>query len=114
MGSGADHGPASPSPNTRRLTHIRTPVSRERTVGLSSPHSRVVGAESSTVPNSEGDPSMRLTTCRMALIAAAISSLLVPAAASATATPEQITTAMSNGVTYLKSLQNSETGALSG
>ncbi len=33
---------------------------------------------------------MRLTTCRLALVAAAVCSLLAPAAASATATPEQI------------------------
>jgi hypothetical protein len=57
---------------------------------------------------------MRLTTCRLAPIAAAICSLLAPATASATATPEQITTAMNNGVSYLKGLQNSETGAISG
>ena len=57
---------------------------------------------------------MRLTTCRLALIATAICSLLTPAAASATATPEQISTATNNGVTYLKGLQNSETGAIPG
>ncbi len=57
---------------------------------------------------------MRLITCRLALVAAAIGALLAPAAASATATPEQIATAVSNGVTYLKGLQNSETGAISG
>jgi hypothetical protein len=57
---------------------------------------------------------MRLTTRRLALIATAVCSLLTPAAASATANPEQISTAMNNGVTYLKGLQNGETGAISG
>jgi len=57
---------------------------------------------------------MRLTTCRLALIATATCSLLAPASASATATPEQISTAMSNGVTYLKGLQSKETGAIAG
>ena len=58
---------------------------------------------------------MRLITRRLgAALAAALCSLLVPTAASATATPEQITTALNNGVTYLKGLQNSETGAISG
>jgi hypothetical protein len=40
-------------------------------------------------------------------------SLLAPAAASATSTPEQIATSRSNGVTYLKGLQK-ETGAIPG
>src|SRR6476660_39240 len=57
---------------------------------------------------------MRPTTWRRALLAAAACALLAPATASATATPEQITTALNNGVTYLKGLQNSETGAISG
>lgn len=57
---------------------------------------------------------MRFTLSRSALLAAALCSLLAPASASATATPEQITTATSNGVTYLKGLQNAETGAISG
>lgn len=57
---------------------------------------------------------MRLTTWRPALIVVAVCALLAPATASATATPEQITTALNNGVTYLKGLQNTETGAISG
>lgn len=58
---------------------------------------------------------MRLTIRRLgALLVAALCPLLLPAAASATATPEQIATAMNNGVTYLKGLQNNETGAISG
>lgn len=58
---------------------------------------------------------MRLITRRLgALLVAALCSLLVPAAAAATATPEQITTALNNGVTYLKGLQNAETGAVTG
>jgi hypothetical protein len=58
---------------------------------------------------------MRYLTRRSgAMLAAALCSLLVPAAASATATPEQITIALNNGVTYLKGLQNSETGAIAG
>jgi hypothetical protein len=57
---------------------------------------------------------MRFTTCRRALVAILACSSLAPSAASATATPEQIATAMSNGVTYLKGLQSKETGAISG
>jgi hypothetical protein len=57
---------------------------------------------------------MRQMTCRLALIAAAIGSLLAPAAASAIATPGEITTSLNSGVTYLKGLQNKETGALTG
>jgi hypothetical protein len=57
---------------------------------------------------------MRLTTRRLAPLATAVCMLLTPATASATATPEQISTALNNGVTYLKGLQNSETGAISG
>ena len=56
---------------------------------------------------------MRPVIRRLALIAAAIASLLVPAAASATATPEQISSSMSSGVTYLKGLQK-ESGEISG
>jgi hypothetical protein len=41
-------------------------------------------------------------------------SLLAPAAASANSTPEQIATARSAGVTYLKGLQNEKTGAIPG
>jgi len=57
---------------------------------------------------------MRHITYRLALVAAAIVSLLVPAAASATATPEEIASSISKGLTYLKGLQNSETGAIAG
>lgn len=57
---------------------------------------------------------MRPITRRLAPIAAAVAMLMAPATASATATPEQISTAVSNGVTYMKGLQNSETGAISG
>jgi hypothetical protein len=57
---------------------------------------------------------MRLTIRHAAATAAAIASLLVPATASATATPEEITSAVSKGLTYLKGLQNTETGAISG
>jgi hypothetical protein len=57
---------------------------------------------------------MRPITCRLALVAAAAVLLLVPAAASATASPEAITSAMNKGVTYLKGLQDKETGAIPG
>jgi hypothetical protein len=57
---------------------------------------------------------MRLTTCRVALVATAVASLLVPAAASATATPEQISSSIATGLTYLKGLQNTSTGAIPG
>jgi hypothetical protein len=56
---------------------------------------------------------MRHITSRAALLAAALASLLAPAAASATATPEQITSAMGKGVTYLKGLQK-ESGEIPG
>jgi hypothetical protein len=57
---------------------------------------------------------MRQLSYRLALIAAAIASLLVPAAASATATPEEISSSISKGHTYLKGLQSKETGAIPG
>lgn len=57
---------------------------------------------------------MRLTTRRVALVATAVASLLVPAAASATATPEQISSSIATGLTYLKGLQNTSTGAIPG
>jgi hypothetical protein len=57
---------------------------------------------------------MRPMTYRLALVAAAIGSLLAPAVASATASPEQISSSLNEGVTYLKGLQSSETGAISG
>jgi len=57
---------------------------------------------------------MRPTTWRLTLLAAVVCALLAPATAFATVTPEQITTALNNGVTYLKGLQNSETGAITG
>jgi hypothetical protein len=56
---------------------------------------------------------MRLTTCRLALAAAVLASLLAPAAASATATAEQIEKSIGSGVTYLKGLQK-ESGELAG
>ena len=57
---------------------------------------------------------MRLTTRRLAPIAVAIGLLLAPTAASATAGPEEIASSASKGLTYLKGLQNSTTGAISG
>jgi hypothetical protein len=56
---------------------------------------------------------MRPTILRLALLAAALCSLLVPAAASAVATPAQIEEAIGKGVTYLKGLQK-ESGEMSG
>ncbi len=56
---------------------------------------------------------MRQLTCRVGLIATAIASLLAPAAASATATPEQIASSLSKGVNYLKGLQK-ESGEIAG
>jgi hypothetical protein len=53
-------------------------------------------------------------TCRLGLIAAAIGSLWAPAAASAIATPGEISASLSGGVTYIKGLQNNETGAIAG
>jgi hypothetical protein len=57
---------------------------------------------------------MRQLSSRLAPIAVAIAALLVPASASATATPEQITSAINKGLTYTKGLQNTETGAIPG
>ncbi|HEV7400040.1 MAG TPA: prenyltransferase/squalene oxidase repeat-containing protein [Solirubrobacterales bacterium] len=56
---------------------------------------------------------MRLTICRLALLAAALGSLLAPSAASATASPGEISTALGKGVEYLKGLQK-ESGEISG
>ena len=56
---------------------------------------------------------MRLTIVRAALCAAALASLLAPAAASATASPAEISTSLSSGVEYLKGLQK-ESGEIAG
>lgn len=56
---------------------------------------------------------MRSAITRLALGAVGVCALLAPAAASATSTNEQITTAASNGITYLKTLQK-EDGSISG
>lgn len=56
---------------------------------------------------------MRPITCRLAAIAAAIGLLLVPASASATASPEEVASSMGKGVTYLKGLQK-ESGEIPG
>jgi hypothetical protein len=48
------------------------------------------------------------------MVAVGALALLAPSAASAFSTPEQIATARSNGVTYLKGLQSKETGAIPG
>jgi hypothetical protein len=48
------------------------------------------------------------------MVAVGALALLAPSAASAFSTAEQIATARSNGVTYLKGLQNEITGAISG
>ena len=52
-------------------------------------------------------------TCRLALLAAALVSLLVPATAAATATPTEINHRPSKGVEYLKGLQK-ESGEIPG
>jgi hypothetical protein len=56
---------------------------------------------------------MRFINRRLAPLAVAIGLLLAPAAASATATPEQISAALGSGVTYLKGLQK-ESGEMAG
>jgi hypothetical protein len=48
---------------------------------------------------------MRSTTARLALLAAILLSLALPAFASATATPAEISSSLGKGVTYLKGLQ---------
>ncbi len=57
---------------------------------------------------------MRYLTCRLALCAAALTALLLPAVAAATATPEEITSSANKGMTYMKNLQSTETGAIPG
>jgi len=57
---------------------------------------------------------MRHTIRRLAPIAIAIVALLLPSAAAATATPEEITSSTNKGLTYLKGLQSKETGAILG
>jgi hypothetical protein len=56
---------------------------------------------------------MRPITLRLALLATALVSLLAPAAASATATPTEITNSLGKGVEYLKGLQK-ESGEIAG
>jgi hypothetical protein len=56
---------------------------------------------------------MRSMTARLALLAAILVSLAVPAVAAATATPAQIESSLSKGVTYLKGLQ-AESGEIAG
>jgi hypothetical protein len=56
---------------------------------------------------------MRPITLRLALIVTALISLLAPAAASATATPAEISSALGKGVEYLKGLQK-ESGEIAG
>ncbi len=56
---------------------------------------------------------MRLIIVRAALLAAALASLAVPATASATATPGEISTSLGKGVEYLKGLQE-ESGEIPG
>jgi hypothetical protein len=57
---------------------------------------------------------MRYLTRRLALVAVGACALLAPSTALAFSTPEQIATARGKGVTYLKELQNKETGAIPG
>ena len=56
---------------------------------------------------------MRPTTCRLALVAAALGLLLAPASASAVATAKQIEESVSKSVTYVKGKQK-ESGEISG
>jgi hypothetical protein len=56
---------------------------------------------------------MRSKLMRAALFAAALAALVVPAAASATATPAEISSSLGKGVEYLKGLQK-ESGEISG
>src|ERR1700759_3132412 len=71
------------------------------------------GNERPPVPQPEGDPSMRLLTARLALLAPILASLALPAFAAATASPTEISTALGKGVTYLKGLQ-AESGEIPG
>jgi hypothetical protein len=57
---------------------------------------------------------MRRITCRLAAIITVAASLMVPASALATASPEEITSSINKGQTYIKGLQNTETGAIPG
>ena len=56
---------------------------------------------------------MRFLTARLALLAAILVSLALPAFAAATASPTEISTALGKGVTYLKGLQ-AESGEIPG
>lgn len=56
---------------------------------------------------------MRFLTARLALLAAILTSLALPAFATATASPTEISTALGKGVTYLKGLQ-AESGEIPG
>jgi hypothetical protein len=57
---------------------------------------------------------MRQLTIRLALAVAALAALLLPAVAAATATPEEVTSSASKGMTYVKGLQSTTTGAIPG
>ena len=57
---------------------------------------------------------MRQLFSRLAPIVVTVASLVVPTVASATATPEEIASSIGKGQTYLKGLQNKETGAIPG
>jgi hypothetical protein len=56
---------------------------------------------------------MRTLTCRLALLGACLCGLLLPSAASATSSAEQILNSKSKGVTYLEGLQEAGGGFLS-
>src|ERR1044072_1745157 len=112
MAAGVCLGPRLESECSPPDAHVRTPVSRTDGRSLI-PRRWMVRYGATAVPKPEGDPSMRPTICRMALVAAALGLLLAPASASAIATAKQIEETGSKGVTYLKGLQN-ESGAMAG
>src|ERR1700750_1086893 len=72
---------------------------------VSHPSPTGAGAEPQPSPNQKEIHRVRLTICRLAVIAAALGLLLAPASASAVATAKQIEEATSKGITYLKEQQ---------
>lgn len=56
---------------------------------------------------------MHRLICQLTLVALAIASLAMPAAASAIATPEEISSSINKGLTYLKGIQSTEDGSIS-
>src|ERR1700742_1818843 len=99
MGGPAVHGPQPESECPLRDAHKDPPVSRTDG-GLSHPGRIALRGRRANRPQPEGDPPMRPTFTRLALLAAIVA-LFIPALAGAKATPAEITSSRTKGVEYL-------------